>query len=886
MNRRWLARTAAVVSGLVLLSALLLLFHGKPSLKGSVSPPVEEPRLVGSATEGRESSSGIAAAEGSQLVERAAETGSGLALAPSGSVEDQHLPTVFTVAGLVTFSREEDREPLLVSSFGEILGVASLAGKCDVREDGSWGPVELPVAGFDHFRVRVEGQNTIPQEEVVLPEPAGTEVRVDFDVRVGEELVLVVFDENQEILLDAHVDLRWQNDNFRFVQKTFRPDDKGYVRSRGLPPGVVVPMAGCPGYVTAIFDYVIVPVPPSTGISLQLLPAGKFLGRVTHELQPVRDFDVVFWHAVSSASARRIPVRGGEDGEFALEDLLQGPVVIQVLAPGLAPSEPYLTEPGDLASEEPIPFVLRDAARGRGKVIDARTGDPVGHARVQPLVDWEGDYFLENDVSSPVSADGTFEVAAFAHGEPQCRVEAPGYGAAVARGLTGPDGRVDFGLIRLSPAQALDVALIAEEGTDFSQYTLSVRGARRLSERPFSHEGLLHLEGVSAGPNMLCLWSPGLDMRTMDVNLLPGKDWTVEIPLHSPGILNVEVLPAVGDETLPDCRLRLTYHDGEHRRIVQQLRIQNGTARAFGVTRDRVIALVYTADSKPLVSRTIEMRGQDEVSVTLQIGGFGARLRVIDGEGVPVPNVSAYLTSADGDRDFFSQTTDANGECSIAGVPEEHVLVYLEHPERGSRPATPARLSTDPEELVELVLGEFTALEVQLLYGSAPAPGVRAMLLDASGRIVVYDLFSNESGLVSWPSLERGTYLVRINEPGHWYQDGRVSTEDTHRPVPLRIYRLTSLELELRNAEGLPVAGQAITLFSRDLGADVGGWVGAKLVDASGAGLRTDGTGLLRLDRLPEGVFTWSLTTAAGEVLGGTCEAVAGAVTRARISVP
>ncbi len=820
--------------------------------------------------------------EGGEPSQRRAEEAEG----PNESKGGPVLEPGFLVGGNVVVVSGEASEPRKVLCLGEVLGRRRQLADQEVREDGSWGPAELPCKGFDGYVIRLEGEATIPQEEALPPQAPGDRVTIDFEARAGEALWFVVLDENEDILPQAEVDVRWMDERGRLIERTFHPNEKGYIRAHGMPPGVITPVARCEGYGTLVGNDEVIPLDEPVGLSLQVFPAGSFAGRCLHDAEPVADFDVAAFHPNRTLRPALTRVRGSADGSFMLDDLEQGPLVVVVVAPGLAPSEPYLTEIRGVVTTEPVDFDLRDTAIGRGRVVDAQTGEAVSHARIRPVVHWYGEPLLKDETPYAARADGGFEIAAFAHGEAKCSVEAPGYGPAEARALAGPDGSVDFGLIRLSAAQPLDVVLIADEGTDLSRYTLSVYGPVRIERRPFPPEGVLHLESVSAGPNTLSLVAPARHERRIEVNLIPGDDWTVEIPITGPPTLTVEVLAEPGGEIPRFTRLLLNYYDDQKRPVAHCHYLDERPARVTNVTGDRITAFVQAPDGSPLASRTIEMRGREEVDVTIQLGGFGATLRVVDGEGEPVPNVSAYLTSADGERDFFWQITDATGHCTLAGVPEEDVLVYLSHPERGTRPATPLRLRSDPNEVVELVLESEASLQVQLSYPTGPAAGVRAMLLDAAGRIVERDTLSNDEGLVSWPSLEPGTYLVRINEPAHWYLDGRVSTEDTHRPVPLRVYRHAMLELEVRNAEGVPVAGLPLELVSLDFSTSVTAWIADGRVLASDDALRTDAHGLLRLERLPEGSYEWSTRGPSGEEHRGTCAAASGPATRVGIRVP
>ena len=778
------------------------------------------------------------------------------------------------VGGTVTFEDPEEREPLHVLAFGESAVGREMLVRVEAEEDGAWGPIDLPATGHERFVLRLEGDQTVAQEQVLDSFHPGEEIVVDFQACFGEMLWAIVVDPEDAILHEAEVEVRWLDERQRILSRTFHPDERGYVRTYGFPPGLVFLTGRCEGYAPGITDPLRIPRPENLGIAIEVRPGTSLVGQCFHDGEPVPDFTVFQWPTrLSCMEASRVEMRGSEDGSFVLEEVEVGEHMICISAPGLAPTEPLRVQV--VPEGEPLRFDLESAVTARGRIVDAATGEGLTQATVQPLLlSWDGQPFGEAGTRLAVGADGSFELAAFGRGNSACRIEAPGYAPTVAFASTASGAHLDFGLVRLWQAQPLEIVLAARDTIDFSGQVLDLRGPFRIRRR-FPPEGVLRVDGLGPGTIDVLVSGPDDEEVRLQHVLVAGGDWRIEIPLDLPPMLLVEVLPASGSE-LPDCSVFLSYYDDDKRSCSRRAVPQEGVARIPHVTGDMVSLTVVEEDGRILATRSVTMTGDEEQVETVQLGGHAATLRIIGRNGSPLPGVFAYLTSADDQRDFFGRTTDVRGECVVAGVPDAQVLVHLDHPVHGSRPGQLVSLGTGPERVIELVLAGEASLEVQLRTADGVAAGAATMLLDPTGRLVETATLSSAEGLLHWESLEPGGYRVRVVDPGYWGGDVDVSTEDTHRPVVVRALRRTSLELVVRDAEGVPVPGAALQLACLDLGEDVATWLAGGRIDASSPMLRADATGRLRLDHIPEGRYAWTLRDATGEAATGTCVALSG----------
>jgi hypothetical protein len=236
-----------------------------------------------------------------------------------------------------------------------------------------------------------------PAEVVVLA--AGETKEVSLVVDPGGQITGEVTDQQGDALSGARVRLfrAWgaeekQEEQLLQAQKLFggsyksaRADGEGSFAITGLPPGRYSLLVEHPGFTPAELKEVS---PGEVPVRIALVPAAALRGRVADagSGQPVTQFRVQVTRADSVDPLQGFDPRWmGRDfhdaeGRFVRDDLESGKYEVKVVASGYASAkkEVFLS-PGTAVEDT---FLLAQAGRIRGTVVDRLTGAPLSGAKV------------------------------------------------------------------------------------------------------------------------------------------------------------------------------------------------------------------------------------------------------------------------------------------------------------------------------------------------------------------------------------------------------------------------------------------------------------------------------------------------------------------------
>jgi hypothetical protein len=406
------------------------------------------------------------------------------------------------------------------------------------------------------------------------------------------------------------------------------------------------------------------------------------------------------------------------------------------------------------------------------------------------------------------------------------------------------------------------VRLVSDAPFDPTQYVLAAIRAEDLPDTNFDADGWLTWPNVSAGIYALDLGRQSATrtefMYSTTVILEPGKDWILELPAAGNGLLRVEVRrvgsgPRKVALDLPSKSGRDLYRVVElpSEGFVEFSCILPGEARA---------SLVDAATGRTLaVGRASIAAGAPRTVIVLTEGSDFRRFRVVDGKGLPVAGATVGVQTSDGGSWIDGETTDDLGECSIPSLQPGEYLLDVRHPLRGYLLRHRVQLGGDRSKLVEIPFDPQLAVQVRFVDGTLPLPGVNAMLWSAEQEVFgLTHATSDNLGVATWTYFSPGSHLVKVSQVGYWPAQAKVPAGPLGSATDVQLRRVGNLTFELRNSDGLPVAGQAIEVQSLEYGLPVATWLAAKSVAAGPTGLTTDGKGRVELKGLPNGAYHWS----------------------------
>lgn len=737
-------------------------------------------------------------------------------------------------------------------------------------EAGSWGPIELPlVPDADRYRIRLEGSPIIPVQRMFDPPAEGSRLRFDLAAELGCDAWFQAENEARETLFDSRARVWWRQKEFpnewTYVERRARPED-GRIAVWSVPAGGIKFEIHASGYVPYFGGGIELPMKEPFTALVTLQRAGRIRGSCLYEGKPLEDFEVAVWGQVEAYRSLHSFV-DREDGSFEIDEAPMGEARITASTAELPSCPPQRVR---VAPDETAEVVLELSAPliGRGRVIDARTQEPVPDALIQlhirGAVGAIGDWGLPH----PVQADGTFEIAGFVEGANPITIQAPGHAAlSVTVKFPAAEDASDLGTFALERPQPLEVRLIGSG--PLSGFQLRAQGPESLPQTSFPDDGVLHFERVGPGYLTFTLTHPDQSEATFAVNMVPGTPWIVEKLANGGRRLLVEPL-AESKEELEKVGFVHVVFRSDRGYVVQWMRSPVSTEPPLfdfdAIDSASVQATLFDHDLQRLAVAHGAFGSQSTLHLQVPLGQKPLRVRVVDPDGKPIPDVLVTITDPANLSVVLQEKTGADGECEILGVPRKTVQASLFHQTRGSRHQVPFDASAAE---VELLLASNARIELLLLDGDEPAAGISCALLVTRETVAASSSTTGPDGALSVRNLTPGTYPIRCSHPDYWTVDAEVEAREDPTPTAVQIRRLGAIVLLVTTAAGIPVNDLQMELRSTEFGVSVEDWIAAERITA-GAGLRTDDRGELALEGLPHGPYTWAIDLPDGRRLEGT----------------
>jgi hypothetical protein len=732
---------------------------------------------------------------------------------------------------------------------------------------GPWGPMRVSLAGISRYRIRLEGGRIIPVEELFDPPRRDSHQRIDFIATAGAELVLQVADESANPISTARAEA-WSGPRqapSAWVHGTAGPD--GAIRLGGLPAGLVRFNVSAPHH--AAQELMEIEISDSTTLDVTLQKGGSIGGRCVHENVPVTDFEVIYWKVANIRVLHSETFLGREDGSFQIEGLVPGDWSLHAASPTFPSGRP-VTVSVTVEDETQVELELPTAIRGGGRVIDADTGEPVAGARVQPHTSGGLDRGLPWGPGVLTSEDGSFDVDAFTLGLNHLTVDAHGFAVCEVETNATSTDFVDCGDIRLVRPQVLQVSLLGLErssGLSPEAFLARTEQGYILPEKRFDSAGVVQYANVPPGDLRFIVVHPDGSWARLGLRLDPGKDWTFDLKVAGERKLDVHVAGPRG-QPLPYTPSVLVRAQEDNGILVLRFGETDGGRASFeGIRTGKVQISVLDPDLEYVASREIDF-ATDSSSIEILVGEEPLRVHVVDADRAPVPGASIRVRSNDGAESLGLGQTDADGWAELVGLPSGSLLMDVQHGVLGRSFGVP--IDASAKEL-EFVLDAGGSLELELSDGDMPLPGVLTRIQTKAGLTLGDARQTDDQGRVRYDSLGEGSYHLACHRDDCWPTtvDEDLAPGEQAR-VRVQMRRLADLEFKLLGLDGLPIADVPVEFESIEFDVPIDAWLAAERIRAPG-GLTTDKRGTIRVEGLPRGSYSWSLT-AFEQPLSGSIE--------------
>jgi hypothetical protein len=727
------------------------------------------------------------------------------------------------------------------------------------HRDGTWGPLEVPCEpanGGVSYRALVHG-TAVVTEQTPFSEPApGDHVVLHLDARTGTQQWFMGYDGEQGTpLLGTTATVSWEDDGaILSVSSRARPD--GYVNVLGIRPGPVHATLTKPGYSGSVMPALELPEATPRTITDILTKGVEVTGRVLRNGKPVPDFELTYWKDDEVTFRQTVEFHDQPDGTFLIEGLAIGSWGLVASAPdspGSRPLQVDVTEQriGDLVLE------LLPAVRGSGRVLRAINASPATDAIVQPYVLGGGAPLTPWGVPLLVGPDGVFEGMAFREGENYLMVGAPGFGTQTVFAESDA-GSVDFGLVELNPSAELKIEVL--DGVE-GAYRFYVNGPAPRStdrfERTESGSLVARLGDLPLGDFVIELTHPNLNTTFRKLSIRSGEN----VILFRAGSGSVKVLYRDAGDHGYELAIEMYDSRGEWEWYATNF-TPEGVAEMTNLPAGEARLYVREGDTA-VASASATIRAGEETLVELKTGSMDLLLRVLNGEDDAVSGASVRLTSTDAVKQRYGGLTNADGEYLFRSLSRATYLLRVSHPTLGLLSDVEIVIDSDEPIEREVVLDGSASLDLLLVDGDDPLPGLVCKLLDSFGSDLTAAVLSNDQGRAQIPRLTPGAYRLSVAGDHVWPVSLDVDVQKGAGLRTLDVRRLGDLVIRVVSAEGVPVLGTEVELVDQRTGTAVSDWLAAGLV-AGSAELVSDKHGEIALVGLPHGAYAWKLGAAAG----------------------
>lgn len=654
----------------------------------------------------------------------------------------------------------------------------------------------------------------------------------------------------------------------------------GLARVDGLTDVRAEIFATARGYVASQELVSVWPAFARAPVVVKLRRAGTLAGRVLKGEAPVENFQV--WYMPKAGGIWGYErFEAAEDGRFVLEEVPLGEVELFATADMLGQSDVRNATVGSVDSEAPsVELKLLPSMGGRGRIVDAQSGQPLERALVRVWACVGGTPIEQRHELGVDPVSGEFRTDALSSGTARIHAEAPGYVGRSVSAFGEPGSEVDFGVVRLERSQGLRVRIVPDGDLRLDYCSAMVGAGQMTSLQLFDTDGWLEVGGLVAGPCRVDLVRSDRYEEGFDFTLEPGQR-VVELPVRvAPGVSVVLEEGAPKEATL----VRVHHRDetGWGRDTLGNLDGGRELALPVEAAQVREVELL-DANSVRILRR--EVTAEERAAGTIRLGAAEELLvRVVDRRRAPIEGTTVLVRRVGGSTDVaLDARTDADGLARLAGVGWEQVEVLAFHPQRGVVPSVQARTAEHRSKPLEIELEAEGRWSLDVRDGDVPLAGVQVRFLDPrhnAGRSV-----SDAAGRATSLPLARGRFRAEAGERGYWASAQELDFQGVDTLTMLQVRRTGSAELELRSGSTPDVQGFELDLESLEFGERASEWIAQGRASADG-GLSPDKDGRVRVDGLPRGKYRWRVSRGGEVVASGELEVPPHGTVREKLFVP
>jgi len=744
---------------------------------------------------------------------------------------------------------------------GEVLALAP------VRVGGTFGPIRLPIASKEGFRLRYFGGDYEAVQTLVAPPSTESRVTVELHTQAGLGVDLHVLDDEKRPIAGVNVATQWLRDgNWNRIDR--RTNSEGRARLKNLPSGQVYVRLRKPGFVPNLQELFRAETWIHYPLEVRLERAASVEGVCTWNGRPVSSFSLYFWNHEPKDGGKLV-IEASEDGSFRLDEAKPGLVQLVATSKDVVQSTVTIltVEPGAVGHaniELPAPHTVT------GQIVDAATNAAVRGAQATPMILSPSGALGPWNSRQVSNDDGRFEISGFGTGEGRIRIDADGY---ARRDVTVPRlarERTEIGRIALNRVQELLIRLHSNRPIDFASYGISLQASGlTITGQRLSTDGTTRLAGVSPGLAELTLEASDGSTNTRTVRIRPGGQNVCDFDLDGQA-LDIEVIPPPGSALPQSGMLVLSYFDSHGEENARGVSLpSSGSVHVDDIDATRVFVQAFDDGGNMLAAAGFELDARRPRQIKFILNPVSQRLRVLDASHTPIPGASVALRGQYGGIEWWQGfTTDMEGEALVADWGPGEIFATAYHLDRGSLPCSLVTPEAARDGVIELVIPIGGDVELELKDGADPLPSTELELKDACGAsIEAGRRLSDADGRVHLAHMSPGDYRVVVDHPGIWPASEPIRVTASSRSFTLQLRRLGSARVRVRSSEGKPLTGVAVELVDQISGVRVADWVEKGDVPAPQGGLRTDSAGQLLLHALPRGTYRCIVVSAAGETV-------------------
>ena len=739
--------------------------------------------------------------------------------------------------------------------------------------------IPCPWSARGGYRFEVEGDGFVRGDISVPHVPAGA--AVSFEI-VCQDAGEVVFHFATEDLEGAGIDgassledvpgvavrSGWRNpESFQLVRpiQSILSDGKGLARLSNFPKGVAHFMFSKKGFVTEFLEEASLFESPPEPIEVLLRPSGELQIRATSGGEVLTQYDVYYWPEEQSIRLATITgVTAHDDGLGRLRSVPLGRLRLLVVADDKPQSFPVTTEvvSGEVRTVE---IELPDAVTGVGRVLDGGTRLPVPEAVVEIGVGAGGKSAGARDQGQPVEQDGSFELPLFAPAVTHVTIRAPGYSPLPVMGDVGEDGRIDFGTLYITKMQPFTVRCISDKPVDWTQYYGQAGGVTWGPQLPLNADGTYVAEYGRYGENSFTLSTPEGSSIKRSWTLFGDGPWSREVRLT--GDSRLEVTLKADEESMPAyLGLEETLDADMANAVYVAVERDAGKGIFTAIDEGNYSLIAYNATWKAVGCASVDVVRGELNEVSMDLAGSRSYVRLLGKDGRPISGASITLRDPDHMPNLLARalTADDAGVVELPATALDELMLSAYFPSGGFM-ASRRILRPKTEEPLDLVWDGGKGLFLEIFDGEVPLEGLEIWIHERLSGFPAVTLNVPADGHYERPNIGASEYFAEAYSGWVWNRRVYFDLDDEGTPVRIEFRRLGDLTVSVVDLLGNSAAGVQVELTSDEFGESVAGWLAEGRV-VSGTGLVTDGDGMVRLDGLPRGAYSWFVGGKAGSV--------------------